>query len=111
MRDACGLRAGKCARGSYMLKKILEFGHMVRFSHSLFAMPFAIGTNRKTEFLTERVRTAPRGAVVINARAEFDKAYILAFDIYYSAVFCLLRLDLETADTHFREDIGNVFLG
>lgn len=27
-----------------MLKKILEFGHMVRFSHSLFAMPFAIGS-------------------------------------------------------------------
>ena len=29
---------------SIMLKKILEFGHMVRFSHSLFAMPFAIGS-------------------------------------------------------------------
>jgi 4-hydroxybenzoate polyprenyltransferase len=27
-----------------MLKKILEFGHLVRFSHSLFAMPFAIGS-------------------------------------------------------------------
>ncbi|SHK73206.1 4-hydroxybenzoate polyprenyltransferase [Fibrobacter sp. UWOV1] len=27
-----------------MLKKVLEFGHMVRFSHSLFAMPFAIGS-------------------------------------------------------------------
>ena len=27
-----------------MFKKILEFGHMVRFSHSLFAMPFAIGS-------------------------------------------------------------------
>ena len=27
-----------------MLKKILEFGHMVRFSHSLFAMPFALGS-------------------------------------------------------------------
>ena len=27
-----------------MLKKILEFGQMVRFSHSLFAMPFAIGS-------------------------------------------------------------------
>ena len=27
-----------------MLKKILEFGHMVRFSHSLFAMPFAVGS-------------------------------------------------------------------
>ena len=27
-----------------MLKRILEFGHMVRFSHSLFAMPFAIGS-------------------------------------------------------------------
>lgn len=27
-----------------MLKKILEFGHMVRFSHSLFALPFAIGS-------------------------------------------------------------------
>ncbi|MBR6834317.1 MAG: putative 4-hydroxybenzoate polyprenyltransferase [Fibrobacter sp.] len=26
------------------MKKILEFGHMVRFSHSLFAMPFAIGS-------------------------------------------------------------------
>ena len=26
-----------------MLKKILEFGHLVRFSHSLFAMPFALG--------------------------------------------------------------------
>ncbi len=32
------------ARGLYMLKKILEFGHLVRFSHSLFAMPFAIGS-------------------------------------------------------------------
>ena len=27
-----------------MFKKILEFGHMVRFSHSLFAMPFALGS-------------------------------------------------------------------
>lgn len=27
-----------------MFKKILEFGHMVRFSHSLFALPFAIGS-------------------------------------------------------------------
>ena len=27
-----------------MFKKILEFGHLVRFSHSLFAMPFAIGS-------------------------------------------------------------------
>ncbi|MCF0217331.1 MAG: 4-hydroxybenzoate octaprenyltransferase [Fibrobacter sp.] len=27
-----------------MLKKVLEFGHMVRFSHSLFAMPFALGS-------------------------------------------------------------------
>ena len=27
-----------------MLKKILEFGHLVRFSHSLFAMPFALGS-------------------------------------------------------------------
>lgn len=27
-----------------MLKTILEFGHMVRFSHSLFALPFAIGS-------------------------------------------------------------------
>lgn len=27
-----------------MLKKILEFGHLVRLSHSLFAMPFAIGS-------------------------------------------------------------------
>ena len=27
-----------------MLRKILEFGHLVRFSHSLFAMPFAIGS-------------------------------------------------------------------
>ena len=27
-----------------MLKKVLEFGHLVRFSHSLFAMPFAIGS-------------------------------------------------------------------
>ena len=26
------------------MKKILEFGHLVRFSHSLFAMPFAIGS-------------------------------------------------------------------
>ncbi|MBO7413337.1 MAG: 4-hydroxybenzoate octaprenyltransferase [Fibrobacter sp.] len=26
------------------MKKILEFGHMVRFSHSLFAMPFALGS-------------------------------------------------------------------
>ena len=26
-----------------MLKKILEFGHLVRFSHTLFAMPFALG--------------------------------------------------------------------
>lgn len=26
-----------------MFKKIVEFGHMVRFSHSLFAMPFALG--------------------------------------------------------------------
>ena len=44
MRDACGLWAGKCAWGPHMLKKILEFGHLVRFSHSLFAMPFAIGS-------------------------------------------------------------------
>lgn len=27
-----------------MFKKILEFGHMVRLSHSLFAMPFALGS-------------------------------------------------------------------
>ena len=27
-----------------MLHKILEFGHLVRFSHSLFAMPFALGS-------------------------------------------------------------------
>ncbi len=27
-----------------MFKKIQEFGHMVRFSHSLFAMPFALGS-------------------------------------------------------------------
>lgn len=27
-----------------MLKKILEFSHLVRFSHSLFAMPFALGS-------------------------------------------------------------------
>ena len=27
-----------------MLKNFLEFGHMVRLSHSLFAMPFAIGS-------------------------------------------------------------------
>ncbi len=27
-----------------MFKKILEFGHLVRLSHSLFAMPFAIGS-------------------------------------------------------------------
>lgn len=27
-----------------MLKKILEFSHMVRLSHSLFAMPFAVGS-------------------------------------------------------------------
>lgn len=27
-----------------MFKKIVEFGHMVRFSHSLFAMPFALGS-------------------------------------------------------------------
>ncbi|MBQ3715719.1 MAG: 4-hydroxybenzoate octaprenyltransferase [Fibrobacter sp.] len=26
------------------MKKILEFGHLVRFSHSLFAMPFALGS-------------------------------------------------------------------
>ena len=27
-----------------MIKKILEFGHLVRFSHTLFAMPFALGS-------------------------------------------------------------------
>lgn len=27
-----------------MLKKILEFGHLVRFSHTLFAMPFALAS-------------------------------------------------------------------
>ncbi len=27
-----------------MFKKITEFGHLVRFSHSLFAMPFALGS-------------------------------------------------------------------
>ncbi|SHI66991.1 4-hydroxybenzoate octaprenyltransferase [Fibrobacter sp. UWP2] len=27
-----------------MLNKILEFGHLVRFSHSLFALPFALGS-------------------------------------------------------------------
>ena len=27
-----------------MLKKILEFGHLVRFSHTFFALPFAIGS-------------------------------------------------------------------
>ena len=27
-----------------MFKKLLEFSHMVRFSHSLFAMPFAVGS-------------------------------------------------------------------
>lgn len=27
-----------------MFKNVVEFGHMVRLSHSLFAMPFAIGT-------------------------------------------------------------------
>ncbi len=27
-----------------MLHKIFEFGHLVRFSHSLFAMPFALGS-------------------------------------------------------------------
>lgn len=27
-----------------MFKKIVEFGHLVRFSHSLFAMPFALGS-------------------------------------------------------------------
>ena len=27
-----------------MFKKLLEFSHMVRLSHSLFAMPFAVGS-------------------------------------------------------------------
>ncbi|MFA6342798.1 MAG: UbiA family prenyltransferase, partial [Fibrobacteraceae bacterium] len=27
-----------------MLKRMVEFGHLVRFSHTLFALPFALGS-------------------------------------------------------------------
>ena len=43
-----------------MLKKILEFGHMVRFSHSLFAMPFALGSM----FEHGCVHFSPKGSLI-----------------------------------------------